>query len=42
MKLVEKVMVEEQLRGGIRFIDKILRNDLKKIMRPEVKKFVQF
>ena len=27
---------EEKLRGGIRFIDKIPRNDLGKIIRPEL------
>ena len=31
-----KVMDEEKLRGGIRFIDKIPRNDLGKIIRPEL------
>nr|CAH0109907.1 unnamed protein product [Daphnia galeata] len=36
----EKVMDEEQLRGGVRFIDKIPRNDLGKIMRPELIKLL--
>ena len=31
-----KVMDEEKLRGGIRFIDKIPRNDLGKIIRPDL------
>ena len=35
-----KVMDEEKLRGGIRFIDKIPRNDLGKIVRPELMKML--
>ena len=27
-------MDEEQLRGGVRFLDKIPRNDLGKVVRP--------
>ncbi len=34
-------MNEEKLRGGIRFINKIPRNDLDKIVRPELMKFLQ-
>lgn len=33
-----KVMEEEKLRGGIRFIEKIPRNDLGKIIRPGLMK----
>lgn len=31
-------MDEEKLRGGIRFVDKIPRNDSGKIVRPELLK----
>jgi acyl-coenzyme A synthetase/AMP-(fatty) acid ligase len=34
-------MDEEKLRGGIRFTDKIPRNDLGKIIRPELMKLLQ-
>ncbi|XP_046656300.1 4-coumarate--CoA ligase 1-like [Daphnia pulicaria] len=37
----EKVMDEEKLRGGIRFTNKIPRNDLGKIIRPELMKLLQ-
>jgi hypothetical protein len=37
--LTGKVMDEEKLRGGLRFIEKIPRNDLGKIVRPELMKF---
>lgn len=37
---VERVMDEEKLRGGVRFIDKIPRNDLGKIVRPELMKLI--
>ena len=40
VELIEKVMDEEKLRGGIRFIDKIVRNDLGKIIRPELMKLL--
>ncbi len=40
MKLIEKVIDEEQLRGGVRFIHTIPRKDLEKIMRPELIKLV--
>ena len=36
-----KVMEEEKLRGGIRFIEKIPRNDLGKIVRPELMKLLK-
>ncbi|EFX78400.1 hypothetical protein DAPPUDRAFT_320528 [Daphnia pulex] len=35
-----QVMEEEKLRGGIRFIEKIPRNDLGKIVRPELTKLL--
>lgn len=35
-------MDEEKLRGGIRFIDRIPRNDLGKIIRPELSKLLQY
>ena len=34
-------MDEEKLRGGLRFVDKIPRNDLGKIVRPELMKLLQ-
>jgi hypothetical protein len=34
-------MEEEKLRGGIRFIEKIPRNDLGKIVRPELMKLLK-
>jgi len=37
---LERVVEEEKLRGGVRFIDEIPRNELGKIMRPTLKKFV--
>ena len=40
VNFTEKVMDEEQLRGGVRFIDRIPRNDLGKIMRPELIKLL--
>jgi acyl-CoA synthetase (AMP-forming)/AMP-acid ligase II len=36
----ERVAEEEKLRGGIRFIDKIPRNDLGKIVRPRLSKLL--
>ena len=33
-------MDEEKLRGGIRFINKILRNDLGKVVRLELMKML--
>lgn len=30
-----KVMEEEKLRGGVRFVEKIPRNDLGKVVRPK-------
>lgn len=33
-------MDEEKLRGGVRFIDNIPRNDLGKIVRPELMKLI--
>ena len=36
-----KVMEEEKLRGGIRFIENIPRNDLGKIVRPELMKLLK-
>jgi len=35
------VVEEEKLRGGVRFIDKIPRNELGKIKRPQLAKLVQ-
>ncbi|XP_057377827.1 uncharacterized protein LOC130699600 [Daphnia carinata] len=37
----DKVMDEEKLRGGLRFIEKIPRNDLGKIIRPELMKILK-
>jgi acyl-coenzyme A synthetase/AMP-(fatty) acid ligase len=37
-----KVMEEEKLRGGIRFVEKIPRNDLGKIVRPELVQLLKF
>ena len=36
-----KLMEEEKLRGGIQFIEKIPRNDLGKIVRPELMKLLK-
>lgn len=36
----DKVMDEEKLRGGLRFIEKIPRNELGKIIRPELMKLL--
>ena len=33
-------MDEEKLRSGIRFIDKVPRNDLGKVVRPELMKML--
>jgi acyl-coenzyme A synthetase/AMP-(fatty) acid ligase len=35
-------MEEEKLRGGIRFVEKIPRNDLGKIVRPELVQLLKF
>jgi len=37
---LERVIDEEKLRGGVRFIDKIPRNELGKIMRPQLVKLL--
>ena len=37
---LELVIDEERLRGGVRFIDKIPRNELGKIVRPKLKKLL--
>ena len=38
--LAELVVEEEKLRGGVRFIEKIPRNELGKIMRQNLKKLL--
>jgi acyl-coenzyme A synthetase/AMP-(fatty) acid ligase len=40
--ILGKVMEEEKLRGGIRFVEKIPRNDLGKIVRPELVQLLKF
>jgi acyl-coenzyme A synthetase/AMP-(fatty) acid ligase len=38
--MTERVMDEEKLRGGVRFIDRIPRNDLGKIIRHQLVKLL--
>lgn len=38
--ILERVIEEEKLRGGIRFIEEIPRNELGKIMRQTLKKLI--
>ena len=37
---LERVIDEEHLRGGVRFVEKIPRNDLGKIVRHLLMKFI--
>ena len=34
-------MEEEKIRGGVRFIEKIPRNELGKVIRPQLSKLLQ-
>ena len=40
LDVLDLVIDEEKLRGGVRFIDKIPRNELGKIVRPELHKLM--
>ena len=38
--ILELVVDEERLRGGVRFIDQIPRNELGKIVRPKLREML--
>ena len=40
MMILELVVDEERLRGGVRFIDQIPRNELGKIVRPKLREML--